>query len=110
MLAVFGALHQLFHPGEALLPYAVFGLVVLLPASYFRPRWALAVGLVFVLVGAQTVAGYGVMPGLLVLGFALAGLGVADALGDQTRRWALAAAVLGAVTVAYWSSVAATTE
>ncbi len=110
VLAVLGALHQLFHPGEALLPYAVFGLVVLLPASYLRPRWALAVGLVLVLVGAQTVAGYGVMPGLLVLGFALAGLGVADALGDQTRRWALAAAVLGAVTVAYWSAVAAGIE
>lgn len=107
VLAVFGALHQLFHPGEALLPYAVFGLVVLLPASYLRPRWALAVGLALLLVGAQTVAGYGVMPGLLVLGFALAGLGVADALGDHTRQWVLAAAVLGAVTVAYWSSVAA---
>ena len=107
VLAVFGVLHQLFHPGEVLLPYAVFGLVVLLPASYLRPRWALAVGLALLVVGGQTVAGYGVMPGLLVLGYALAGLGVADALGDHTRRWALAAAVLSTVTVAYWCSVAA---
>nr|WP_277815577.1 DUF418 domain-containing protein [Dietzia kunjamensis] len=46
------------------------------------------------------------MPGLLVVGYALAGLGCADALGHQTRRWVLAAAMLGAVTIAYWTSVA----
>ncbi|WP_407334662.1 DUF418 domain-containing protein [Dietzia kunjamensis] len=106
VLAGFGVLHQLVHPGEALLPYAVFGLVILLPASFLRPRWALAAGLVLLLLGAQTVAGYGVMPGLLVVGYALAGLGCADALGRQTRRWVLAAAISGAVTIAYWTSVA----
>lgn len=107
VLAAFGVLHQLVHPGEALLPYAVFGLLILLPASFLRPRWALVAGLVLLVVGAQTIAGYGVMPGLLVLGYALAGLGAADALGRRTRAWALAAALLGAVTVAYLGTVAA---
>lgn len=32
-LGVLGAVHQLFQPGEALLPYAIVGLVVLLPAA-----------------------------------------------------------------------------
>lgn len=36
-LAVIGVIHQLFHQGEALLPYAVFGLVFLLPSSFLRP-------------------------------------------------------------------------
>ena len=107
VLAVFGAVHQVFHPGEALLPYAIFGLLVLLPASYLRPRWALVTGLALLLVGAQTVAGYGVMPGLLLVGYALAGLGVADALSSHARRWALAATALGGVTIAYWCTVAA---
>lgn len=107
VLAVFGVLHQLVHPGEVLLPYAVFGLLVLLPASFLRPWWSVGVGIVLLLVGGQTVAGFGVMPGLLVLGYGLAGLGVADALGTHVKRWALAAAVLGVVTVAYWASVAA---
>src|SRR5690606_1139224 len=33
-LGLLGALHQTLHPGEALLPYAVFGLLVLVPASF----------------------------------------------------------------------------
>lgn len=107
VLGVLGVLHQVFHPGEALLPYAVFGLVVLLPVSFMRPWWAVITGLLLLVIGAQTVAGYGVMPGLLVLGYALAGLGIADALAVHTRRWAAATAVLGAVTAAYWWSIAA---
>lgn len=110
VLAAIGALHQLVHPGEVLLPYAIFGLVILLPASYLRPWWAVGVGVVLILVGGQTVAGYGVMPGLLVLGYGLAGLGVADALGTHARRWSVAAVALGAVTVAYWATVAAGVE
>lgn len=110
VLGVFGVLHQVFHPGEALLPYAVLGLVVLLPVSFMRPWWAVATGLLLLVIGAQTVAGYGVMPGLLALGYALAGLGVADALAVHTRRWAAATTVLGTVTVTYWWSIVAGVE
>lgn len=38
VLACFGALHQLVNPGEVLLPYAAFGIALLLPASYL-PAW-----------------------------------------------------------------------
>lgn len=106
-LLVIGLAHQVFHLGEALVPYAVFGLVFLLPASFLSPRVQMAVGAVLLLVGGQLIAGYGVMPGLLVFGLALAGLGVPHALGTHTRRWALATAVFGALTLAYWATVIA---
>ncbi|MFW8623419.1 hypothetical protein ACOI1A_05600 [Corynebacterium glutamicum] len=37
-----GIIHQILQPGEALLPYAIVGLVILLPSSWL-PRWAVAV-------------------------------------------------------------------
>lgn len=36
-LALLGGLHHLLQPGEVLLPYAICGLVFLLPFSYARP-------------------------------------------------------------------------
>lgn len=106
-LLVIGVAHQVFHQGEALAPYAVFGLVFLLPASFLTPRVQLVVGAGLLLVGGQVIAGYGVMPGLLVLGLALAGLGVPSVLGSHTARWAAAATVFGVVTLAYWATVLA---
>src|SRR5699024_9199912 len=43
-LLVIGLVHQMFHLGEALVPHAVFGLVLLLPASLLTPRVQIAVG------------------------------------------------------------------
>lgn len=106
-LAVIGVVHQLFHPGEALVPYAVFGLIFLLPASYLAPRWQLVVGIVLLLVGGQVIAGYGVMPGLLVAGLALAGLGVHRTLDSHTRQWVLATVAFGVVAVGWWCVAAA---
>lgn len=88
-LAVIGVIHQLFHQGEALLPYAVFGLVFLL------------------LIGGQVIAGYGVMPGLLVIGLALARFGVHRRLGSHTGSWVVVTLLFGAITAAYWWSVRA---
>lgn len=106
-LGVLGALHQVVHQGEVLLPYAVFGLVFLLPASFLGPRVALIVGLLLLAVGGQTIAGYGVMPGLLVIGLALARLGVHRTLGSHLRRWLVATAFFGLVTVAYLTAIVA---
>ncbi|MFC7649780.1 heparan-alpha-glucosaminide N-acetyltransferase domain-containing protein [Streptosporangium lutulentum] len=40
VLAALGAVHQVVNPGEVLLPYAIFGALVLLPVSFLpRPRW-----------------------------------------------------------------------
>ncbi|GIF76421.1 DUF418 domain-containing protein [Asanoa siamensis] len=96
-LLLIGALHFVFHPGEALTAYALAGLVVLLPLSYVGGRWALAVALVLLFVGAQLIVGYGPIPGLLALGYALARLDVPEALERRPHRVALAFAVCAAV-------------
>jgi uncharacterized protein len=107
-LAVFGALHHLLQPGEVLLPFAVTGLVVLLPLSYASARVNLAVGAVLTVGGVLLGAGgFGVLPGLFVLGFALAQNGFAEALERRTRGLAVAAVGFAALAaVAYWLAVA----
>lgn len=80
-LGVLGALHQLLHPGEALLPYAIVGIVVLLPASWL-PRVVVLLGgiaatglAVFVAHGGLTL-----IPGMFLLGMAAAAYGVPERL------------------------------
>ncbi|MET1073443.1 MAG: DUF418 domain-containing protein [Umezawaea sp.] len=99
-LAVFGALHHLLQPGEVLLPFAVTGLVVLLPLSYAPARVSLAVGAVLTVGGVLIgVGGFGVLPGLFALGFALAQTGFAESLEHRAKGIAVAAAVLAALAV-----------
>lgn len=105
-LAAIGAIHQLFHQGEALLPYALFGLIFLMPATLVRPRVTLVLGLILLVLGAQVIAGYGVMPGLLLIGYALGQLGVQRNLTTHVREWSIATALFGAVAIAYWVAVA----
>ncbi|GAA4220057.1 putative membrane protein YeiB [Streptosporangium album] len=77
ILAGFGVLHHLAQPGEALLPYAVFGILFLLPASYL-PRAAVLVLGVVCSAAALAVAGGGILlvPGLFLLGTAAARSGL----------------------------------
>lgn len=105
VLFIIGAVHFLFHPGEALTAYALAGLVVLLPLSYLGGRAALAIALVLLFVGAQLVVGYGPIPGLLALGYALAMLDVPAALERRTGRVAVAFAVF-ATLAAIWITLA----
>ncbi|MFR9731979.1 DUF418 domain-containing protein [Saccharopolyspora sp. MS10] len=72
-LLVIGLPHAFLHPGEALVPYAVFGLIFLLPLSLL-PGWVnLLVGGGGVVVAlAWLGGGLPLIPGLLVLGLALA--------------------------------------
>ncbi|WNV87712.1 DUF418 domain-containing protein [Umezawaea sp. Da 62-37] len=94
-LSVFGALHHLLQPGEVLLPFAVTGLVVLLPLSYAPARVSLAVGSVLTVGGVLIgVGGFGVLPGLFALGFALAQAGFAESLEHRVKGVAVAAVVL----------------
>ncbi|GAB3312235.1 DUF418 domain-containing protein [Epidermidibacterium keratini] len=74
-LLVLGALHQILQPGEALLPYAVCGLALLLPAS-FLPRWAIAALAVPALVAAVMVGGMLAIPAMFLIGYALVQYGV----------------------------------
>jgi uncharacterized protein len=92
-LGVLGALHHLLQPGEVLLPFAVTGLVVLLPLSYAPARVNLVVGAVLTVAGVLVgVGGFGVLPGLFVLGFALAQTGFAEVLAERTTALGIAAA------------------
>ncbi|MBK1787651.1 DUF418 domain-containing protein [Prauserella cavernicola] len=71
-LAALGAAHHLLQPGEALLPYAIIGIVALLPLSW-APRWiTLTVGLVTTVVPIALAGSGAALPGLLITGFALA--------------------------------------
>ncbi|MDO5534539.1 MAG: DUF418 domain-containing protein [Propionibacteriaceae bacterium] len=100
VLAILGGAHQLLQPGEALLPYAVVALVVLLPSTWL-PRWLLlAAGLVATAVAAQ----YGdlvLIPGLFLVGFGAAQYGLPGFL--ERRPWVGAVALVGLVPAA-WAS------
>ncbi len=101
VLLLIGALHFIVHPGEALTAYALAGLIVLLPLSYLSGRVALAVALVLLVIGAQLVVGYGAIPGLLALGYALARLGVPAALERRTGRVAVAFLIFAALSATW---------
>ncbi|WP_169949509.1 DUF418 domain-containing protein [Microbispora sp. H11081] len=92
VLAVMGAAHILIDPGEVLLPYALLGVFVLLPAS-FLPRWAVLLAGCGTLVAAVLDARpYVLITALFLLGLAAAPvsepgrgrtrLGGADGLGS----------------------------
>ncbi|MEV7227999.1 MULTISPECIES: DUF418 domain-containing protein [Polymorphospora] len=98
-LGVFGALHSLLQPGEALKFYALFGLLVLLPATYLSRRWVLGLGVVLLLAAGVTFNGLTVIPGLFLLGMAVAGYGIADTLRRRGRQLAVAFAVTVPVAV-----------
>lgn len=71
VLAALGAVHQVLNSGEVLLPYAIFGALVLLPASFF-PRPAVAVLGVALTVWAVYQGGAIILvPGLFLLGMLL---------------------------------------
>jgi uncharacterized protein len=96
-LAVFGGFHQLLQPGEVLLPYAVVGLVVLLPLSFLAPLESLIIGALVTLLGLLIgLGGYALLPGLFALGYALAELRVPETLARRTRQLLLTALLCAA--------------
>ncbi|GAA4883782.1 DUF418 domain-containing protein [Saccharopolyspora cebuensis] len=101
VLGVLGWLHQVLQPGEALLPYALVGLVVLLPLSYL-PWWLNLVASAVLLVVAMvlTSGGISLLPGMLLLGFALGQSGVPWALHRHGRAIAVLFALATAASVA----------
>ena len=104
VLLVIGAVHFWFNPGDVLTSYAVVGLLVLIPVSFVGGRVALAIAVVLVLVLPQIEAAFGLIPGLLVLGYALAELGVPDALARRSGRVLVGLVVFG-VCAAGWAGL-----
>jgi uncharacterized protein len=87
-LLAIGLLHlTLLWPGDVLTAYALCGLLVLLPASWL-PRGAAAGLSAVLIVGALALATgfYLLIPGLLLLGSALARFGVVDRFDDLPPR------------------------
>ncbi|MHC1558464.1 DUF418 domain-containing protein [Actinomycetospora sp. C-140] len=106
VLLVIGLAHQVLQPGEALVPYALTGLVLLLPLSFLPPRACLAVALVLLLIAPQIQMGYGLTVALLALGFALARLGLPAAMGRCPERVAAVLAVTGTLALAWAVAIA----
>ncbi|MFF2551375.1 DUF418 domain-containing protein [Nocardia sp. NPDC058058] len=93
-IGALGAAHQLLQPGEALLPYAIVALVLLLPATFLPDRFAAPVtgvlGAVSIAAAATVSNGLLLVPGLFLLGFAASCAGLpqwlAGADGVRTGR------------------------
>lgn len=85
-LLLLGGAHQLLQPGEALLPYALAGFLVLLPGTW-APSWVAALGGVALTVtGVVMGGGMALVPGLLLTGYGVARLGWA-ARFDAPSPW-----------------------
>lgn len=86
VLLPLGVAHQVFQPGEALAPYAVVGLLVLLPSTWM-PRWLVTGGGVVAFLVALLGFGGGIalIPGLFLLGSALVRYGVVDRMEGSAR-------------------------
>src|SRR5699024_6768164 len=102
-LGVLGVLHQLLQPGEALLPYAVVGILVLLPSTWIPARFlapiASILGGVLLAIGVFIGGGPGLIPGLFLLGFAIGWSGFVRSVLSHPGRLALAGAGALALTV-----------
>lgn len=97
VLAVLGFAHQFFHPGEALLPYALVAMVVLFPLTFLPERAQAPIvsvaGLAALAAAMSADGGVDAVPGLLLIGFALALLDVPRIADGNLRFNAIAFAV-----------------
>jgi uncharacterized protein len=93
LLLAIGIPFQFLQGGSALLPFAMVGLVILLPSTWL-PRWLSAAAAVVFIVGSLVLAGGGVtlIPGMFLLGSTLSRYGVVPAIG-RARRGSLIALV-----------------
>ena len=93
VLGILGLAHQQLHPGEALAPYAILGVLVLLPASWL-PRWMVLPLAGVALVGG-ILAGGGILliPALFLLGLSAVRYGVIETLARRRRQIAVLFAI-----------------
>ncbi|MDT5032431.1 MAG: uncharacterized protein QOC94_2602 [Actinoplanes sp.] len=106
VLGVLGMAHQQLHPGEALTPYAVLGVVVLVPASWL-PRWAVG-SLAGVALVAGILAGGGIplIPALFLLGLNAVRYGIIATLTERRKQIAVlfAGTAVAAVLATVWQA------
>lgn len=103
VLIALGALHQTVHQGEALLPYGVVALLLLVPATFLPQQFVVLVGsivgAILTLVGAYF-GGMALIPGLFVLGYTAAHLRLPQRLDRAPAMiWAWVAGLAAVSTI-----------
>ena len=96
-LGVLGVAHQLLQPGEALAPYAIIGVLVLIPASWISRHVSLALAGLALVGGLWLNGGIALIPGLFLLGSAAVRYGVIETL-HRRRRQIVVLFIAGAAT------------
>ncbi|WP_203417647.1 DUF418 domain-containing protein [Kineococcus radiotolerans] len=99
VLLPLGAVHQWLQPGEALLPYAVVGLLVLLPSSWLPTRLLAVLAALAVPAALATGGGLVLIPALFLVGSALVRCGAIARLESSPRAVAVLLALSAAVAV-----------
>ncbi len=110
VLGALGILHQQLHPGEALASYALFGVLILLPASWL-PRWIILPAAVLTLgAGILLDGGFLLIPGLFLLGLAAARYSVIDSLARRGKQLAVvfSVAAVGLIPATVWEAATST--
>ncbi|MFE3584885.1 DUF418 domain-containing protein [Streptomyces vinaceus] len=105
-LGAIGIAHHQLQPGEALLPYALIGTFVLVPASFLPRLLVLAAGALGTVAGV-TIAGGGIplIPGLFLLGIATTAYDIPETLEWRGRQLAVLFTVIvpAAACATIWS-------
>ena len=103
-LGALGIVHQLLQPGEALLPYALAGIVVLLPVTWVPARARVLVatvaGALLTLIAAPA-GGVALIPGLFLLGFVAAVTGLPRRAEESVRPGLVLAIPAGILAVPF---------
>ncbi|WP_329100925.1 DUF418 domain-containing protein [Micromonospora sp. NBC_01699] len=111
VLGVLGIAHQQLHGGEALLPYAIFGVLVLLPASWL-PRWIIApMAGVALVAGILLGGGLLLIPGLFLLGMTAVRYGIVETLPRRRTQTAVlfCLSAAAAISATAWQAATYTT-
>ncbi|PPF73325.1 DUF418 domain-containing protein [Pseudoclavibacter sp. Z016] len=107
ILLAIGIPFEFLQSGSALWPYAIAGLLVLLPSTWL-PRWAVAVGAAVLIVASLALTGGGItlIPGVFLLGAALTRYGIVQSIGRSRGGSvvALLAFTAASIPLAIWQA------
>ena len=110
VLGALGIAHQQLHAGEALTPYAIFGVLVLLPASWLSRRIVLPLAVVALVAGVLLGGGMLLIPALFLLGLTAVRYGVVETLPRRRMQIAVlfSIAAAAAIPAAVWEDATST--
>jgi uncharacterized membrane protein YeiB len=93
VLGLLGIAHQQLHPGEALTPYAIIGILILLPASWLPRRIVLPLAGLALVAGVLVGGGILLIPALFLLGLSAVRYGIIGNLAQRRKQLAVLFAV-----------------